>query len=489
MRFFDLVIFEEYTVELLGRKQELSNLESLFAKKSASLVILTGRRRIGKSRLVAEFAKNYHFIRFSGIAPTKATTAQSERDHFTKQLNQQTQVPVITAHDWQTLFTLLAQNLPKGKKVILFDEISWMGSKDPDFLGLLKDAWDFHFSTHRDLIIVLCGSVSAWIEKEIVNSTAFLGRPSLYIRLQELRLDELNHLWQYTGFDHFSTYEKLKILAVTGGVPRYLELLNPRETADNNIKHLCFDPVSPLLEEYDRIFSDIFAERSPIYKKIINSILNHSQQQTEILNDLQRSKSGTVSDYLNDLIQAGFISRDFSWNLVTGKNNKLSQYRIKDNFIRFYLKFVEPNIDKIKAGLMRGQSLESLPGWYSTLGLQFENLVINNIQLVIKLLELPPSEVVNFGGYFQTKSTSKAGCQIDLLIQTKSHLLYSCEIKFSRQPISMDIIQQVQHKMKNLQKPKSMSCLPVLIHVNDVNDQVLESNFFYRVIDFDHLAD
>lgn len=110
----------------IGREQEQKTLKELFRKKSASLVVIRGRRRIGKSRLVEEFGKNYQFYRFSGLPPTRLTTAQSQRDEFAYQLGQATGVHGVKSDDWNTLFLLLHKETQKGKVVILLDEISWM---------------------------------------------------------------------------------------------------------------------------------------------------------------------------------------------------------------------------------------------------------------------------------------------------------------------------------------------------------------------------
>jgi hypothetical protein len=99
------------------------------------------------------------------------------------------------AKDWGDLFTLLAKQTSEGRVVILFDEISWMGSKDPTFLGKLKNAWDLQFSKNNKLLLIICGSVSSWIEKNIISSTEFLGRPSLYLHLEELHLEDIRYYY------------------------------------------------------------------------------------------------------------------------------------------------------------------------------------------------------------------------------------------------------------------------------------------------------
>jgi len=206
--------------KFIGREDELSRLSNLLHKRSASLVVVRGRRRIGKSRLIEEFGKNYRFLRFSGVPPTRDVTAQSQRDVFIRQFFQQIHLPLPygewNVSNWADAFHLLAEHTKEGRVIILFDEISWMGSLDPVFLGLLKNAWDMELSKNPQLILILCGSVSTWIEENIVNSTAFFGRISGRITLEELTLPECNQLLSTRGY-RGPAYEKLKIISVTGG--------------------------------------------------------------------------------------------------------------------------------------------------------------------------------------------------------------------------------------------------------------------------------
>ena len=147
----------------VGRSKELHELKQIQERESANLVIVQGRRRIGKSRLIEEFAKGQKFYSFIGIAPTKDTTAQMQMDEFARQLSEQFSLPKFTMHDWGDLFTLLYTKVTKNRVVILFDEIAWMGSLDPTFLGKLKNAWDTQFKKNSKLMLVLCGSVSLFI--------------------------------------------------------------------------------------------------------------------------------------------------------------------------------------------------------------------------------------------------------------------------------------------------------------------------------------
>lgn len=248
----------------VGRTEEMQELRSLLKKKSASFIVVKGRRRIGKSRLLDEFSKNIKTFKFTGLAPQEKTTKQSQLDEFSRQLSVVTGLPEIKADDWSKLFALLARETNRGCAVIIFDEISWIGSKDPDFLGKLKNAWDDTYKKNPRLIFIVCGSISTWIDENILNNTAFYGRISWSLTLGPLQLKECNLLLEAQGF-RGSTYEKFKILSVTGGVPWYIEQIQGNFNADDNIKKQCFTKGAALFEEFDKVFQEVFGKRDKIY--------------------------------------------------------------------------------------------------------------------------------------------------------------------------------------------------------------------------------
>ncbi len=473
-------------VDFIGREEELAILASLLKKKSASLAVVKGRRRIGKSRLIEEFTKRHDFNAcyvLSGVVPTEKTTAQSQRDAFASQLSIQTGLPEIKADNWSKLFLLLFEKIKSGKIILLLDEISWMGSKDPDFLGKLKNAWDWHFKKNDRLIIVLCGSVSVWIEKNILSSSGFVGRISLDLTLKELPLCDSIKFWGKQA-RQTSAYEKLKVLGVTGGVPLYLEHIDKTISAEENIKNLCFTSYGVLFDEFEKLFSDLFSKRSKKYKKILMYLASKPASQEEIGKLLDLKRSGDVGAYLDELQKSGFISRDHTWNIKDGKISTLSQYRLSDNYTRFYLKYVLPNRPGIEQGKFNKALIGSLPNWSTIMGLQFENLVLNNRQLLWHFLGIKPEEIVCDNPYFQKNTQRNAGCQIDYLIQTKHNTLYICEIKFSKNELAMNIVRDYQKKIATIAMPKRFSFRSVLIHVNGVTADVEESGFFSAIISF-----
>jgi AAA+ ATPase superfamily predicted ATPase len=469
-------------MKFIGRKKALESLELLLKKKSASLIVIRGRRRIGKSRLIKEFVSDKKNWIFSGIPPVPGITKQRQLETFSVQTSQNLKMPKIQVSEWIEYFAFLGNQAKDQKIVIVFDEISWMGSEDPDFLGQLKTAWDLYFSENSELILILCGSVSSWIEENILKSTGFVGRISVDMVLEELSVAESGEFWGAQK-NRISAYEKFKILSVTGGIPKYLEEIIPSQSAEDNIHRLCFQSDSLLFREFDQIFSDLFSKKAQTYRNIVNTLAHAPLTLDEICEKLILVKSGSVSRCLDELALSGFVQEDCTWNL-SGRKARLKKFRLKDNYLRFYLRYIEPNKEKISKNLLESKLFMHLPGWESVMGLQFENLVVNNVKSLCKILRIELLDIINVGPFFQRATKRQKGCQIDLMIQAKHNTLYICEIKFSASEIKGSVIEEIEKKIANLAAPKGFSIRPVLIHVNGVSQAIMESEVFNNIVDF-----
>jgi len=466
--------------KFIGRQTELKTLLSFSQKKSASFIVIRGRRRIGKSRLIEEFGNSFtSFYSFIGLAPNEHSTQESQLVEFSRQIAQQFKTAPARFDNWSDALWALGEKVKNGKILLAFDEISWMGSTDPMFLSYIKNFWDQHLKKNDQLVFIVCGSASSWIEKNILSHTGFVGRISYTLTLEELTLPECKSFWD----KNVSAYEKFKVLSVTGGVPKYLEEINPKLPAEENIKKLCFTKGGLLVEEFNQIFSDLFLRNSDVYKKIVTVLINGSLERQEICDILNIDPGGRISEYLEELELAGFIIRDYAWSIKTGVDSKLSKYRLKDNYLRFYLKYIDKQLSKINRQNYHISSFMSLPELQIILALQFENLVLNNRHLIFKELEINEQDVVANNPYYQHKTARNKGCQIDYLIQTKFSTFYVCEIKFSKNPITTSVISEMKQKIDAFVYPKSYSCRPVLIHVNGVTDELREQDYFSAIID------
>jgi len=465
----------------VGRTQELDRLKSLHNKRLPGLVVIKGRRRIGKSRLIAEFAsKNLQnkLWDFSGLAPQAGMTAQTQRSHFARQLALLLKIPPLSFEDWSDAFEHLSLHVKAGD-IILLDEISWMGAKDPSFISKLKAWWD---NQKTSIMVVFCGSVSTWIEENVLKSTAFFGRVNLTITLKPLSLSESAYFLKKTGFKG-SPYDIYKLLGILGGVPWYLEQVASGMTADQIIKQLCFEKDGLLVLEFDRIFHDLFDGKGATYKKILDALKDGMKTLAEIRKDIDFAHSGTLSQLVEHLITAGFIKKQNLWSFKTAKTLKQSLYRICDPYMRFYLKLIEPQRNKIDLGAFSENLLSKLPGFEAHLGLQLEYLLLQNRQLILKAMGISPEDIIFDGPFRQSTTKSKKGCQIDYLVQTSTKNLFVCEFKFKRREVGIDILKDMKDKINALKVPRGFAAVPVLFHIGGVTSSVETGGYFYRIID------
>ena len=466
----------------IGRKDQLDALTALWNKRTSSLVTCRGRRRIGKSTLIEEFAKRTadHFINITGLSPRKGMTDARQRRNFCEELADQTDGKVVSAKNWTAAFRALDERLPpEGRTVVLLDEISWMGSRNPDFAGYLKSAWDKLWKKHDRLVLVLCGSVSSWLAENILDSTGFVGRDSLDLEIKELSLSESVQMLGAAG-ERLSPREIFDILAVTGGVPKYLEELRPELSFEENVRQLFFMPRGTLFREFNETFSEVFGKRTSSRGEVLRALDAAPLSVAEIARALGRTPNGKLSQTLKDLMYAGFVAKDSGLNPQTREPLRMERYRVSDNYTRFYLRFVEPRHQAIEKGLFMFSTLDQMPGWPTLLGLQFENLVINHVVDLFPYLGLERSLVLSAAPYCRRGGKGVKGCQIDLLIQTERMALV-VEIK-RRKKIEHEIIEEVREKVANLDVTRELSVRTALVYEGELSPSVEAERYFDFIV-------
>jgi AAA+ ATPase superfamily predicted ATPase len=465
----------------IGRERELKKLQEFLARSVAGLIVVCGRRRVGKSTLIEHFAASSRFIELYGLAPRKGLTMQNQLDHFGELLGIAFDMSPLKFDNWNAALSMLAQLTATGKVIILLDEISWMAGTDEDFAGKLKGMWDTKFKKNPELTLILCGSVTSWIEENILSDKGFVGRISLTITLEEMPLKDANKFW---GTWNISAAEKCKILSVTGGIPRYLEEIRPEDTAEQNLKRLGFSPGGILVEDFDKIFKDIFGKRANNFKLIVQALANGSREIGELCQALGVKQTGGFSKKLHALTLSGFITRDYVWD-KSHKKPKHSRYRLKDNYMRFYLKYIDPKRELINSGMYEELFLEDLPEWHTIMGLQFENLVLSNLGTIQHLLHISSSSILSAAPYIQHETKRQKACQIDLLLQCR-YSIYVCETK-CRHKITPEVIDEVAEKIARLNISKDVSIRPVLIYQGELSPEIKRANFFTHLISFEDM--
>ena len=467
----------------VGRKEYIDDLSALWRKSTSSLVACRGRRRIGKSTLIEQFAEKTadRFFSFEGLPPRKGMTNRDQLANFGALLAQQTNRPRLVFESWHDAFFWLNEFIDDKKRtVVLLDEISWMGAYDPDFPGHLKWAWDKLFHKHDKLVMVVCGSVSAWIKRNILDNTGFAGRFSRDYILPELPLSVCPSFWGATA-GSVSTREMFDILSVTGGVPRYLEEIDPALSAEENIRRLFFTPQGKLFKEFDDMFSAVFGEAATTKKAILKALAEGPKSGAELSAELGLSNTGHFADHLRSLADGGFIAAGTGLNPETGKSARIDRYRLKDNYTRFYLRCVEPRKNEISVGGYRFASVEQLPGWDAIMGLAFENLIVNNWAELLPRIGVRNAIVESAAPYRRFASNIGKGVQIDLLIQTP-RTAYAVEIK-RKNRIGQETEEEMEEKIKRLKVRKGMSVRPVLVYDGTLDPQISGRGYFAATID------
>lgn len=473
----------------IGREEQLNDLKALCRKSTASLVTCRGRRRIGKSTLISEFARQIgaRFVHLEGLRPDKEYTNMTELTAFRDQLANQTKRKLRQPENWTEAFCQLDRCIREHERtVILLDEISWFGHFDPTFADTVKVCWDNYWKRHDKVIVVLCGSVSSWIKENIIDNSSFLGRRSLDIIVRELTLSQCASFWGDRA-RRLAAREIIDVLSVTGGVPRYLEEIDPSLPAAENIKRLCFTPNGILRTDFEDMFRDVISQQRSFADRVLRSLVDGPKTVSEISESLSTGRGGRISETIARLVEAGFVAPDHGKDPETGKDIPRLRYRLRDNYARFFLKFIEPVKAMIDNGRYAFTSLDTLENWNTVLGLQFENLVVNNYSELIPHLHLDSVLLTSAAPYRKVPipSRQQKGYQIDLLIQSR-RTIYIIEIKRKKE-IGRSVISEVDEKAKQLKRSKDVSIKTALVYAGTLAPIVEADGYFDAIVPVESL--
>lgn len=472
-------------MDFYGRDELLVDLDSLWGKNSPSLVTCRGRRRIGKSTLISRFAElsNARFIKIEGERPDEDMNNEDELATFAEQLSLYASKDVSVAKNWLQAFKSLDNVLDDRRTVVLLDEVSWLAYFDKRFAATLKIAWDNMFKNHRHLVFVVCGSVSTWIKEKIIDSRSYYGRRSLDIVVPELTLKDCARFWSGRS-DRISVRDILDILSITGGVPRYLEEVNPSQSVDDNIRRMAFRPDSTLRRDFDEMFKDVITKRPRMVAMVLEALVDGPMTMSEISGAISVGAGGNVSAALDQLVEAGLVSRDIGMNPETGDEIRERRYRLSDNYVRFYLKCIQPAAKTIDAGTFRYSRLARFEEWNAVKGFAFENLIVNHYGELLPYLHLGESHVYSAAPYRKNGSKGK-GLQIDLLIQTRRS---QCVVEIKRKnTIGRGIVDEVAEKIRRLKHAPDSSVRAALVYEGELAETVPADGYFDAIIPFRRL--
>ena len=413
----------EWYDKIVGREAERKLLQRYHESEKSELVALYGRRRVGKTYLIRCTFRDEFDFSFTGMYET-SKTLQLRR--FAKQLGVDE-----TPKDWFEAFDLLRDHLIALKKktvTVFLDELPWMDTRNSHFLEAFSMFWNTWPMGTSLLKLYVCGSSTSWmLNKFIGDKGGLYGRTSRTIYLRPFTLRETG---QYlTAVKNFTLTHRqiLDIYMIMGGIPYYLDMLDPELSVNRNIDELFFASNAPLRAEYKFLFRSLFSN-SDRYRKVVEILSQKLKGMTrkEILETL-KSDGGSLSKVLEDLSACDFI-RSYS---AIGKKSKSCIYQLTDLFCLFHIRFVTHEREQDEhywTNLPEGMK----NAWS---GYAFEQVCLHHIPQIKNKLGISGvfSNVFswNSGPFTDDDGTKWNGGQIDLLIDRRDDVINICEIKYS----------------------------------------------------------
>jgi len=464
-----------------GREKEIQKLLKSFNKAKGTLNVIKGRRRIGKTKLIKHLPvinKRVTLRYLTSSPPNLKVSDADERELYAEQVKSEFNLGYMPPHStWRELFSFIGDICIESNLILAIDEVNWLATKSPVFMSVFFELWENQFTQKKSFMIILSGSLSSWIEENILMNKGFVGRISVSITLKELPLKYLQTFFNHKIKREYSV-DIIKMLSAVGSVPRYLEELDITQTAETNLQRLAFDDAGFLYDEFEKMFYDLFSKENQFYRKILEQVGSSRKLLTakELATKMNLTYSGRHTKAIKVLEEVGFLSKQFSWDIVKKSSSKTYVLRITDNYTAFYFRAIAKFKTNSLVQAPKPTNLASL------LGLQFENLTHNNISFILSRLNIESKDVRFAGFHFQSQTKIRQSCQIDLLIHVKNRV-YICECKLYSEEITGSIISEVKQKINKLPQIKGVSYEPVLIHGNLVADSVVDSDYFNEIID------
>ena len=456
----------------IGRKSEIAELNDAIAAPDglAKVIVLTGRRRVGKSALMEHFCKHcldIPFYKLIGLPPQKVNRTSTELSNLAMQMKDTFDVPKPNLTDWDEALWAIAKYVEHGNCVLMIDEINWFGKSHGDITNILFTLWESKLKHIKGFTLILTGSLTSWIKKYITDSEGWYGRLSWEKVLQPLPLNDALKIIPDPIRQRMAISEQLRYVMISGGIPSYLQAFNFSKSLEDNLKVQAFSQSGYLYREFDILMKDLFRTKGERVKSILNLLSSGKQTAVSLAKKLGIEKpNGHLYSDLEMMEQSAFIRSVKPWNLTTGEFElREVQYYISDPYLRFYYKAIAPKTEAIK--LDTAQLPENLD---PLLGYQFEYVMRENLPLIYRALSINPDDIIRAAPY-QTK-----GLQIDLLIETRRYF-YIVEMKFHLKPLSTEVIQSMKQKVDRFKCPANKSIRTAIINVNGAEERVKNSDY------------
>ena len=425
--------------KFINRIQEMKTLEEQYNMPSSSMVILYGRSRVGKTSLICEFLRKHSDnIYFLATEESEALNLKS----FKEQVAEYTGNELLKSAnvDWLTVFKLLTEHKTQTKKVIVIDEFQYIGEDNNAFPSIMQKVWDTLLKD-ANIMLILCGSLITLMKRQTLDYVSPLyGRRTAQIKLKQI---PFNYYGEF--MEGKSINELLPFYAVTGGVPKYIESFLGVEDLYDGIQNRILNPQSYLYEEPYFLLQKEVSEIGS-YFSLIKAIAMGNRKLSEIAANIE-VKQTSLTKYLKTLIDLDLIEREVPVTESNPEKSKSGLYKIKDNFIAFWFKFVY----LYRAYLEKGETQFVLSQIKKGFIQNYASYVYEDVCRE-RMWELSANDFWNFhfdrvGRYWGSKADETDIVAIDSI--GKNLVLGECKYSMSEKGLS--VLHGLQERAKSLQ--------------------------------------
>lgn len=327
----------------VDRQKELTVLEKEFNRKEASLVIVYGRRRVGKTALLKEFIKAKRALYFLATEESEAMNRQAFQqvaaDFLDDELLQSAQIL-----RWEPIFKALVKEAVHQRVVLVIDEFQYIGKNNPAFLSVFQRIWDTLLS-QSNIMVILCGSlVSMMMSQTLRYDSPLYGR-----RTAQLKVCPITFSYYHEFFNTpLAKDELIERYSITGGIPKYIEAFSTTEDIQTALENNLLNPSAFLFDEPNVLLQKEVSEIGS-YFSILRVIADGNHKISKIAAVLQQKQSN-LPRYLNVLIDLDILAREVPVTEAHPEKSKRGLYQIRDHFIRFWFQFIYPYISYIEMG-------------------------------------------------------------------------------------------------------------------------------------------
>ena len=323
----------------IGRERELASLKEFYEKDGIGMTVIYGRRRIGKSTLITEFLKNKKNIFYTATKVGKNRNLEL----FSKQVLELLMPGVedISFNTIEAVFDFINKNIGDDKVVLAIDELPYWAEKDEALLSVLQKYIDTVWQD-KNLKIILCGSALSFMENKVLSEKSPLfGR-----RDSQIKLEAFDYLDAAKFVPEYSNEDKAICYGITGGVAKYLAMIDTTKNLDENIVRLFFRKDGYLYDETRNLLTQEFTDIT-----IVNNIVEQIASGVNTLNVIAGKigeKEQTVLYSLEKLINVGLVEKKKC--ITDEKNKKKTQYVLKDYMFKFWYEFIPKATSVIEMG-------------------------------------------------------------------------------------------------------------------------------------------